>query len=183
MWMIKTVCIASLAVSLAACSGGTDTATDNEDNLNSEPIHYETEKEQNDRLNNESDNIAEKGGYPQSDRDRLNVGDEDARTDTFTNEFTMSISKHLKKRKDVKQAQVAATDDKVVVGVLVNEYAPKGMKGIIEDEVEQLAPNREVVVYTDRMYWDKMRNEDAEPDQLNGDLEEFLDEFFNRERD
>ncbi|WP_175631901.1 YhcN/YlaJ family sporulation lipoprotein [Virgibacillus siamensis] len=179
----KIFCLLLCGVFLVACSENRDSATDSHDQLNSDPIHYETDKEHNDRIDDHPENIAEKGGYPQSDRDRLNVGDEDAKTDLYTNEWTMSISKHLKQRKDVKQAQVAATDDKIVVGVLVNEYAQKGMKKKIKAEVEQMVPGRKVVVYTDRIYWDKMRDEDAEPDQLNGDMEEFLDEFFNRERD
>ncbi|GAA0601596.1 hypothetical protein GCM10009001_17990 [Virgibacillus siamensis] len=182
MWM-KTLSTLLLATILAGCAGITDNAADNEDDLSSEPIHYETENERNDRLNNGPDSIAEQGGYEQSDQDRLNMGDRDAQTDLYTNEFTMSISEQLKQNKNIKQAQVTATDKKIVVGVLLNEYAPKGMKQSIKKEVKQMVPERKVVVYTDRIYWDKMRDEDAEPDQLNGDVEEFIDEFFNRERD
>ncbi|WP_174613924.1 YhcN/YlaJ family sporulation lipoprotein [Virgibacillus ihumii] len=183
MWMLKIFCLLLFAVFIVGCNAVTDNAADNDGDLSSEPIHYETENERNNRLNNRPENIAEQGGYEQSERDRLNMGDRDAKTDLYTNEFTMSISEHLKQNKNVKQAQVVATDKKIVVGVQVNEYAPKGIKKTIKNEVKQMVPERKVVVYTDRVYWDKMRDEDAEPDQLNGDMEEFLDEFFNRERD
>lgn len=183
MQVVKILCLPFIAVFLVGCAGGNDNAADNEDNLNSEPIHYETEKERNDGHDNGPDSIAEQGGYEQSERHRLNMGDRDAKTDIYTNEFTMSITEQLRQNKNVKQVQVAATDKKVIVGVQVNEYAAKGIKKTIKKEVKKMVPERKVVIYTDRIYWDKMRNEDAEPDQLNGDVEEFLDEFFNRERD
>ncbi|RYG74809.1 hypothetical protein EU245_01100 [Lentibacillus lipolyticus] len=177
-WMTVPI-ISFVLIGCAADDGGQEAS---QENGNTQPINYETEKERKDRQGVENKNIGERGGYPQTEQKELNDGDENARSDSFTNEVSMSIANHLKKKRHIKQAQVAMADDRVVVGIMINDSAPPDMRERVEREVQEMVQVKEVYVYTDDIFWDRMRNKDARPDQLNGDMEEFLREFFNRDR-
>ncbi|WP_010531111.1 YhcN/YlaJ family sporulation lipoprotein [Lentibacillus jeotgali] len=183
MRIIKWITIPAVSFLFIGCAQYETGEEGSEEHMNSQLINYETEKEQNERLGREDQGIDEQGGYLQSEQKELNDGDEDAQSDLFTNEMSMSISKHLKNRKDVRQAQVAVSEDRVVVGVMLTDQAPSDMRERIEQEVQDMVPTKEIYVYTDDIYWDRMRNKDARPDQLNGDMREFLREFFNRDRE
>ncbi|GGJ84025.1 hypothetical protein GCM10007063_03140 [Lentibacillus kapialis] len=183
MQIIKWMLVPAVSTLLFGCAQYETGQEDSQENMNSQPIHYENEKEQNERFGKEKQGIDEQGGYQQSEQKELNDGDENAQSDLFTNEMSMSISKQLKERKDVRQAQVAISDEKVVVGVMLTDQAPPDMRELVEREVQRMVPTKEIYVYTDDIYWDRMRNKDAQPDQLNGDIREFLREFFNRDRE
>ncbi|ALX48193.1 YhcN/YlaJ family sporulation lipoprotein [Lentibacillus amyloliquefaciens] len=150
---------------------------------NSQLINYETEQEQNERLGKNTDNPGMNNDYPENNQGEINKGDENAQSDLFTNEMSQSISTQLKQRNDIRQAQVAVTDERVVVGVMLTDQAPPDMREVVEQEVKEMVPNKEVHVYTDDIYWDRMRNKDSQLDQFNGDVREFLREFFNRDRE
>ncbi|TMN21067.1 YhcN/YlaJ family sporulation lipoprotein [Lentibacillus cibarius] len=178
-WMVGIVAF----FFLIGCAANDNNQESSGENGNTQPINYETEKERQDRQGVEKKNIGERGGYPQNEQKRLNDGDETGKSDKFTNETSISIANHLKKNKKVKQAQVTVTDERIVVGVLINDSAPPDMRERLEQEVQDMVPNKEAYVYTDDIFWDRMRNKDARLDQLNGDTEEFLREFFNRDRE
>ncbi|GAA0442515.1 hypothetical protein GCM10008983_19490 [Lentibacillus halophilus] len=175
------VVIPLMSFVLIGC-GTDDDRQQTQDNNDTQPINYETEQERKDRQGVEDENIGERGGYPQTEQKRLNDGDENAQSDSFTNEMSMSIADQLKQKRKVKQAQVAVADDRIVVGVMINASAPPDMRERLEKEVQNMVPEKEVYVYTDDIFWDRMRNKDSKPDQLNGDMEEFMREFFNRDR-
>lgn len=178
-WMIVPV----LLFVLIGCAEYKTEDEGNQENLNSQPIKYETEQEQDERLGKENNYSGQNNGYPQNEQEELNEGDENAQSDKFTNEMSQSISNHLKKRNDVRQAQVAVSDERVVVGVMLSDRAPPDMRERVEQEVQQMVSTKDVYVYTDDIYWDRMRNKDSQLDQLNGDMREFLREFFNRDRE
>ncbi|QKY69569.1 YhcN/YlaJ family sporulation lipoprotein [Lentibacillus sp. CBA3610] len=180
MQVIKWMSIPVFVLTLIGCAEYETGDNGTQDNMNSQPIKYETQEEQDERLGTESD---EQKTYPDNKYKDINEGDSGKNTDKFTNEMSLSISNHLKQRHDVRQAQVAVTDEKVVVGVMLTDQAPPDMRDLVEEEVQQLVPNKDVYVYTDDIYWDRMRNKDAELDQLNGDVREYLREFFNRDRE
>ncbi|HLS07565.1 YhcN/YlaJ family sporulation lipoprotein [Lentibacillus sp.] len=183
MQRVKWMIIPLFTVVLFGCAQYESGEQDDSENMNSQPINYETEEEEKERLGAEDQGIDEQGGYLQSEQKELNDGDENAKSDAFTNEMSMSISKHLQKRKDVRQVQVAVTDERVVVGIMLSEHAPPDMRERVEQEVQEMVPTKEVYVYTDDIYWDRMRNKDKQLDQLNGDIREYLREFFNRDRE
>src|SRR5690625_6338136 len=75
--------------------------------------------------------------------------------DIFTTKESAEIADHLTKRNDVIQAQVATTEDRVIVGVMLNKHdkqqTDKDQKKIaeIEKTVQKLEPDKEIIVYTD----------------------------------
>lgn len=176
----------ALTMLLVACTN-TDTGKDTQDsneNSTTQPIHYETEEEQKDRLNTRDQTIGEQGGYPQSDQEGVNSSDYSGRySDAFTNEKSEKLSKKIKDRKDIVQAQVASTDDRVIVAVILKEkYTNHNIKDSIESEVREAMPNKEIVVYTDEVYWDQRRNMDSRLGSDNKDynVEDYIDDFFKR---
>ncbi|GAB4073314.1 hypothetical protein GCM10028778_08490 [Barrientosiimonas marina] len=169
----KRLIIPILTILLAGCMQN-DTQESEQENSNSQPIKYETEQEQND---------GEQKKYPDDTYQNVNEGDQEGQSDKFTNELSMSIADSLKGRQAIRQAQVAAGDDKVVVGIMLNNNASPDIRDNVEQDVQEMVPKRDVQVYTDDSYWDRMRNKDAELDQLNGDMREYLQEFFRRDRE
>ncbi|UJL44955.1 YhcN/YlaJ family sporulation lipoprotein [Virgibacillus sp. NKC19-16] len=176
----------ALTMLLVACTN-TDTNDDTQnsnENSTSQPIHYETEEEQKNRLNTRDQTIGEQGGYPQSDQDGVNSSNySGGYSDEYTNEETEKLSRQLKDRKDIVQAQVASTDDRVIAAVILKEkYIDHDIKGSIESEVSEAMPDKEVIVYTDEAYFDQMKDMDARrgSDNKNYNIEDYIKDFFER---
>ncbi|MFD1362937.1 YhcN/YlaJ family sporulation lipoprotein [Lentibacillus salinarum] len=180
---IKGIMIPILTILLVGCMQDDAGDDPGQENMNSQPIKYETEQEQNERRETDNNQNDEQNTYPENDYQNVNEGDDQAQSDKFTNEVSQSISNHLKQRRDVRQAQVAVSEDKVIVGVMLTDQAPPDMRERVEQEVQEMVPTKDVHVYTDDIYWDRMRNKDAQLDQLNGDMREYLREFFDRDRE
>lgn len=172
MWIYRTAGLVILGITLVGCTNNNDEATRDNPGDYTQPINYETNEEQD-----------EHEGYPQSDQTGMNDGDETGQSDFYTNEETVSIAHKLSKQKEVVQAQVALTEHKVVVGVMLNDNAPPDMQETIKKQVQDMKPDKKVHVYTDDIYWDRMRNKDSKLDQFNGGMKEFLNEFFNTTRE
>lgn len=157
-------------------------ATDDE-KIQSQPLHYETKDEQNERLGLRDQTIGEKGGYPQSEQKELNRGDTTAgdNKDAFTNEQSKVIADHLSERLDIKLAQVALTNEKIIVAVMLNGHTNHEISGDIKQEVRNFEPNKTIVVYTDDIYWDRMVNLKARLNQSNfpDDIKEDMKRLFN----
>ncbi|MFD1038604.1 YhcN/YlaJ family sporulation lipoprotein [Virgibacillus byunsanensis] len=176
--------LALLLVFTIGCTPDTDENTqDNTENMNTQPMQYETEKERRQRLNIEDKSIGELGGYPQTQQNGLNESDDETTrfSDEYTNEDSTEISRHLKSRKDIKQAQVAITDDRVIVAVMLDEYVGDDITKTIERDVRKIVSDKEIIIYTDDIYWDHRRNDDARDGQRNiGEgIEKGLERFFN----
>lgn len=167
--------IMMLSVVLVACNANTSeqNAEDDQQGNNVQPIRYNTDERGNNL------DYGQQGGYPQSELDELHDDGVSERTkDKYVTEEGMKVSEHLQERKDIKQAQVAVTEDRVVVAVTLNEYLEH--HEIAEDirkDVKQFIPDKTVVVYTDDYYWKRMRNLNAR--DLGNDIEQFLENFFN----
>src|SRR5699024_9616532 len=127
---------------------------------NTQPMHYETDKEQQERHNERPETIGDRGGYPQSDQRDTNASeDRDGRTtDPYVNEATEKIYDQISDFKEIKQAQVTATDQKVIVALMLNDYNEETVRDKIVKEVEKVDPDKEVVIYTDDIHWNRMRN-------------------------
>jgi hypothetical protein len=175
---------------ITACTnaGDEETGMDTNDNDAPEPIHYETEREQKDRLNVREQSIGERGGYPQTEQENISDADfEGGYTDMYTNDRTEELADYLKRKQEIVQAQVAETDDRIVISVLLPEDPQHDVdiSSSIEEEVRNILPgiDKQIVVYTDDVYWDRMKNLDArwKARERGEDLGEMVEDFFNTE--
>ncbi|NWO13295.1 YhcN/YlaJ family sporulation lipoprotein [Virgibacillus sp.] len=149
---------------------------------NTQPIHYETDKERKDRLNIREETVGEKGGYPQSKQDNINRSDfKSGYADPFTNEESKLIAEALRDHKQISQAQVASTADRILIGVKLNTHVTDDVGEDIKKEVKQLLPqaNKEIIIYTDDAHWEKMKNLEAriEAKDNGKKMEEFINQF------
>lgn len=178
--LLFTVLLAS------GCANDENSEARNNDGPKTQTINYETQGEQNARLGLRDQTIGEKGGYPQTDQDDLNRGDNttSGNMDIFTNEQSKEIANHLMKHQDIKAAQVAVTDEKIVVGVMLNDHGNHNITTDIKKEVRKLEPNKTIVVYTDDNNWDRMSNLKARLKQSNlpDDIKDNMKELFNPDR-
>ncbi|WP_047979710.1 YhcN/YlaJ family sporulation lipoprotein [Ornithinibacillus contaminans] len=149
-----------------------------------QPINYETPKEQENRMGERDKTIGELGGYPQSEQEYVNEGDKNLNAkneDRYTNEKTLLIAEYLAKRKEIVQAQVAETDDRIIVAVLTENHEYPNLNEIVEQEVRQVEPNKEIVVYTDENYWERMRNLNGKQLKVDDEITKRLQSFFGNE--
>src|SRR5690625_1979386 len=173
----------------AYTNNGEEEANMDNDNV-TQPIHYETEREQKDRLNVREQTIGERGGYPQSKQENINDQDyEGGYSDIYTTDRTEEIAEYLQKKQEIVQAQVAETDDRIVIAVMLPERTRCDVDAgrLIEEEVRNILPgtNKQIIVYTDDVYWDRMKNLDGrwKARQTGEELGEMLEDFFNMEDD
>lgn len=83
--------------------------------------------------------------------------------------------------KEIKQAQVASSDERVVVGVILSNRfeAQSDIAEQIKTSVKEMAPDKTVVVYTDDIHWDRMRNLQSRIKQINiQDEPNLLEKWF-----
>lgn len=180
----------SVLLILGACTNTNEEETGMDQDNITQPIHYETEREQKERLNVRDQTIGERGGYPQSRQENVHDANfDDGFTDEYTTERTKEIANYLQNKQQIIQAQVAETDDRIVVAVLMQERTNRDVdvSASIEEEVRNILPgtNKEIVVLTNDKYLDRMRNLDArwKARETGEDLGEMLEDFFNVEND
>lgn len=159
----KAIGIAGLSLLiLFGCSNTNDTGQNAEQDNHSEtqPIHYETDKEQRERQNERPQSIGDLGGYPQSDQRDTNAseGRHEDFSDPYVNEATGKIYDRISRFKEIKQAQIAATDNKVIVALMLNDYNEENVRDKIVKEVRKIEPDKEVVIYTDDIHWNRVNN-------------------------
>lgn len=155
-----------------------DESQEETNDVETEFISYENEDANDQKLPTNFE------GYEQSKqrKDLLQDDSDNKITDQYTTEETQMISEHLMNLQEIQAAQVASTDDRVVVGVILNRNADRHIGNMIEEEVRKFVnDDKDIVVYTDDTYWYQRRNLDAKANatQLGEDLEELLDDFFN----
>lgn len=147
---------------LFGCSNPTDTGENagQDNHPDTQPMHYETDKEKRDRQNERPETIGDRGGYPQSDQRDTNASDnqQENSTDPYVDEATDKIYDKISQFKEIKQAQVTATDEKVIVALMLNDYDEETVRNKIVKEVQKVEPNKEVVIYTDDIHWNRVRN-------------------------
>lgn len=77
---------------------------------------------------------------------------------SYTNKRTIEITKRVMERRDVRNAQVAMTKDRVLVALMLENKIDTRVKDEVKDLVEKMEPDKEVVVLTDDIYWSKKRD-------------------------
>ncbi|MEC5422057.1 YhcN/YlaJ family sporulation lipoprotein [Virgibacillus sp. C22-A2] len=185
--MSKTIkaSIILLILFVVGCTNADDNTQTNNEDIRTQPIHYETESEQKARKGLRDKTIGEQGGYPQSDQEGVNASDySGGYSDVFTNEESEFLANELQAHRDIIQAQVASTEDRIIVAVMLREHSNHDVAETIETEVREVIPetDKQIIIYTDDIYWDRMKNLDArlEARDVGEDLEDYITDFFNR---
>ncbi|MTW84189.1 hypothetical protein F3157_00700 [Virgibacillus dakarensis] len=162
---MKLRAISSAGIGFMMLVGCSNANTNNDENAqnnasNTESIHYETDNEHADRLGERDKSIGERGGYPQSDQSGTNAsnGQQGNFTDNFVNEESDKIYQRLINYREIKQAQIAITDDKVIVALMLNDYNDQNVRDLVVKEVKKVEPNKEIVIYTDDIHWNRVKN-------------------------
>lgn len=167
--MFKNIIIMSfIFVFLTACTNARDNTESNKENTNTEPINYEMEGEREERLNIQGN-------------DKQKTYPEQRYSDAFTNEESIMLSKELERRRDVTKAQVASTDDRVIVAVMLQDHADHNITKKLRKEIEKMIPDKQVIIYTDDTHWDRMKNIDAKMGTKNigNENRNKIKDFFN----
>lgn len=172
---------------VGGCS--TDDDQNNEASQNNDQpqtINYETKGEQNERLGLRNQTTGEEGSDPRTEQDKYNRGDNTtgSNTDMFTTKQSKQIADRLMERQDIKSAQVAITDEKVIVGVMLNDHSDHDVIKGIKEEVREFENDKTIVVYTDDNNWDRANNLKARLKQANlpNEIKENMRDFFNPDR-
>lgn len=139
-------------VILSACTNTQENSQNNnkntDTNTDTQPMHYEREKT----------DVKEDDG---AENQRRNGHREPRYSDAFTNEESVELSKRLEKQKNIVKAQVASTEDRIIVAVMLNDHSDHNITRKIESEVKKTNPDKQIVIYTDDSHWDRMKNLDA----------------------
>ncbi|MEW9675883.1 YhcN/YlaJ family sporulation lipoprotein [Lentibacillus sp. L22] len=162
---MKQSVIGITGLSLLLLFGCSNTNTDNNgtaqnDNPKTQSINYETNHERNDRLGINDQSIGDRGGYPQNDQSGTNAsnGHKGKYSDNYVNEKSDQIYQRLINYREIKQAQVAIADDKVIVALMLNDYNDQNVRDLVVNEVKKVEPDKEVVIYTDDIHWNRVQN-------------------------
>ncbi|WP_067727292.1 YhcN/YlaJ family sporulation lipoprotein [Oceanobacillus damuensis] len=178
---IKKITPFILMVSIVgACNGGAQNTSEQSYDDSVQPMHFDEKTE--DIYDEQEPSIGDMGGYHQSEQRNVNKSDFSEYSDVFTNEESIRISEELANQKDIIQAQVASTDDRIIVAVMLREHFDHHASVDIESEVRKIVPETEkqITVYTDDIQWDRMKNLDArlQAKTIGEDMEIFVEELF-----
>ncbi|MDC3412447.1 YhcN/YlaJ family sporulation lipoprotein [Aquibacillus sp. 3ASR75-11] len=78
--------------------------------------------------------------------------------DRFYNEESAAVIREINKLEEVKLTQAFVTDEKVIVAVMLHQEGNLDVEDEIKSIVEKIVPNREIEVFTEDVYWNKIRN-------------------------
>ncbi|GAB3050321.1 YhcN/YlaJ family sporulation lipoprotein [Virgibacillus ainsalahensis] len=175
-----TLFLFSLLV-ITGCANTDETQNNNED-VDTQPMHYETEDEKKERMGTRDRTTGEQEGNP-NDIDKANSADfEGGYSDPYTTEETEAISRKLKEHEDIIQAQVASTDERIMIGLRLKEHTDPNIPNNIQEEVKEIIPNtdKQIIVFSDEIYWDRMKNLKTRGDSGN-DMNKLMDDFLKIE--
>lgn len=146
--------------------------------LSTEPIHYEKGEDPNEQLDTHNSPMK-----PYLQSDEKGIGKDGTERNIFETDEALEIAQKLSLRDDVKQTQVATTDDQVAVFVLLRDYQNPQIAKSIEQDIRAITPNKEIFVYTDKIHWNRLKDLDSSmrARKIGNDLEKFLEENFNIE--
>lgn len=173
--------LGAVVLILSGCSAQKDTSESGQSAKN-ELVRYESPGQYQDQNQKLQEEAGEHTGRYQSKQDRLNQGqDTNDYTDAFTNEEAVKAMQHLASFKEIKQAQVATADDRVVVSVMLNKHDDHDISGWIENEVKTFFPDKTIVVYTDDYHWRHIKNlrSKLQPGVNKGQAKEYFRDLFN----
>lgn len=169
--MKKLVTILSMTLFLlAGCSDPDNALEDAQNTPDTQPIHYETEAERKERQGVRDKTIGEQGGYIQSKRPDLKQIDRSKEyTDSYTNDEALLLMQELNKLDYLAAVEVASSDDKIMIGVMLNEndnhkqISDEQFADRIKHEVKKIIPDtkKEIIVFTEESEWGEWKNLDS----------------------
>lgn len=150
---------------------------DREQSNGTDYLYYETDQEKMERLG--SQNASPIKDYLQSNE--KGIGKDGTERNIFETDEARKIAQELALRDDVKQTQIATTDEQVVVFVLLNDYQDPNIAKSLEEDIKKITPNKKILVYTDKLHWNRLKDIDSSmrARDIGNDLEKFLEENFN----
>lgn len=138
------------------------------------------------RMNDEPKQGNDANYYPDKDylqSDEKGVGQGGIENNFYENDEAREISQYLAKKEDVMQYYVAPFDDRVVITVEFRDphedIENRGKE--LQDDISQLTPDKDVIVYTDEYSWNQMNQIKAGNAQREAgeSAEEFIERMFN----
>lgn len=172
----KIIWIAGMVFVAVGCTNENNDTSTESDVDDSKLIRYETKEEQNERLG-----INDYGtkDYYQSDEEGI-TPDGNERI-LFDNKESLLIAQKLEKRPDIKQAQVATVDDNIIVFVTLKDYTNDNITNNIKSVVQEIVPNKEIIIFTDDIHWNRMRNLQAglKQKEIGENVEQYLEQHFD----
>ncbi|MDY0405466.1 YhcN/YlaJ family sporulation lipoprotein [Virgibacillus sp. 179-BFC.A HS] len=151
------VATAVLAAGISGCSAN-NKQSESEKPMKNDVIHYEKRTDYQKQQNEQNKANGEHTGYEQSKQSRINEDSSGVYSDVFTNKQTVKAQQHLASFKEIKQAQVAAADDRVVVSVMLNKHVKDNVADRIRGEMKQFFPDKKIYIYTDDSHYRRIRN-------------------------
>ncbi|WP_226037023.1 YhcN/YlaJ family sporulation lipoprotein [Aquibacillus saliphilus] len=181
---------------IVGCNNQNEEALDRDKSIddNYHPLAYNTKSEEEKRIR-EHHNAKDNQGKNQENieeqylngfqKDMNNPrGTEDSYTKSFYNQDSETISKEINELDEVRLTQTIVTDEQIIISAMLKqEYYDVNLESIAEkirSKAEQTIPNKKVVVYTDAIYWNKMRDLNSRmKSEDNPDKKQYhLDNFF-----
>lgn len=175
--MYKMLSVFLIMFIAIGCTNNNDAQMDN--NNNKEPMQISN------RDDNQSDpyDVEKSPNKKYYQSDERGIGEDAENQDIFSSEESLMVQQHLQKRKDVRQAQVATFEDRVIAFVMLNPQQNDQTDSEIKDETQRLIPEKEIVIYTDEYHWNRMKDLKAGLTQKKAGerVEDFFEELFNVE--
>lgn len=166
---LKIILISSMLCLAVGCSD-TNNQSEQENTSQTKNTGYESSHgESQDHINENDPN--------------LNQNDS-SNKDVYTNDTTVKIKELLTERQDIRRAQVASTEDRVMIAVNLSHNADRDkILDSIEDDVEDIVSDKELVIYTGDAYWNRMKNLGSKLKNLtdDDDIDEYIDKHFFQE--
>lgn len=159
--------LASITLLTVGCTANEE-AYDNENMENlTQPIAYETKNQANQRFQKNLSSEQKKNSPNEEDLSTPPEGlKKNSYTDGFYNKESKAVAEQLNKMEEIKMTQAFVTDEKIIVSVMINQEYDENVKNISDEvyrQVESISPNKKVIVYTDDIHWNRLRNLDARP--------------------
>ncbi|MGM8212983.1 YhcN/YlaJ family sporulation lipoprotein [Virgibacillus sp. W0430] len=173
---VNLIWIAAMFMLFVGCSNGQKDTSQEKEGTNPNPIRYETKEEYNARhgINDYADK-----DYYQSDE--AGIAPDGNERNIFNTEESLLIAQTLQRKTDIKQAQAALVDSKIIVFVTLNDYTNDNISNNIRQIVQEIVPEKEVIIFTDEIHWNRMRHLQAglKQREIAENLEHYFEENFN----
>ncbi|HLQ71560.1 MAG TPA: YhcN/YlaJ family sporulation lipoprotein, partial [Bacillota bacterium] len=102
--------------------------------------------------------------------------------DVFTNNTSNKIREKLTNRQDIRRAQVAVTKTRAIISVQLSDHANReDILDSIQHDTEPMVPNKDIVIYTNDSYWNRMKKLGSELKNLtdDDDIDHYIDKYFD----
>ncbi|MCT2537978.1 YhcN/YlaJ family sporulation lipoprotein [Aquibacillus koreensis] len=189
--VIGLLCSTVLVGCLVKEGAQNDNIGGNDDLQDDYPIAYNTQQEEAERNGTNVNNPPERNrehylegfttGLKKPDNQNTKY------TEQFYNEESQKVSEAVNKIEAVSITQVFSTEDQIFVSPLLEQTEYKDQDDVdriveqVRKQVRQIVPDKEIVIYTDDIYWNEMRNINARnvenPDEARDYIQDFIDNF------